>query len=1336
MVSYHADSRETRERFQREAEAAASLDHPNILPIYEIGQGEDGLPFFSMKYAAGGSLQKAAPALRSEQRECVKLIAKVACAVQYAHEHGVLHRDLKPGNILLDGHGEPFVTDFGLAKWLDTTTDLTRTLTIFGTPGYIAPEQAKGPSAKLTPTADVYSLGAILFDLFTGRPPFLGEHALAVIQQASEKPAPKLRAIVPSLDRDLETICARCLEREPQARYRSAADLAVDLNRWLEGRPIVARRVSPPVRAWRWSKRNSKLAAATAAAFCSAMVAAFLLFSHSGLLPQSSLDSKLRAMSAQVKTMAVLPFKVVSADPADEYLGIGLADTLITQIDRIPQILVRRTFNSKYVETHALDPAAAGRLLSVEAVLDGTVQHEAGNIRITARLFRVADGALLWSGKFDQKFTNVFAVHDAISQHVAKTLIRNLNDEDRKLLTKRHTDNVEAYRAYLKGRYFWKKRTPAALQQSLSFFRQALDLDPTYASAYAGMADAYALLVWQEQLPRDEFIARAKAAATKALEIDQTLAEPHATLGYVKFWYDWDFAGAESEFRRAIELNPDYGTAHHWYGESLGMMGRFDDGLKELRLAQQVDPLSPIINADLGKLLFLERQPDQAIEQLRKTLELDPDLPLAHVFLALAWNKKGLYEQAVGELERIANAPGSRAIFKATLGFVYGQSGRRAEALNILSGLIGSTSSQNYVSPFHIALVYVGLDEKDKAIEWLEKAKTERDPFLIYIKVDPNFDSLRDDPHFADLAGWLLREGFLDRRSVSVPEKSIAVLPFENLSRDPDNEFFTDGVQDEILTALARSAGLKVISRTSVVEYKSGVTRDLREIGQQLGVSNVLEGSVQRLGNRVRVNVQLVDTRTDAHVWAQTYDRDLADVFAIQSDIAKAIANQLQAKLSAGEQRAIAQPPTTDLTAFLLYNRAKSLLALTTFSTGLEQKFRQAIDLLNQAVARDQSFFLAYCQLAYTHDQLYFFGYDHTPARLALAEAAIQAAFRLRPDAGEGHLARGENLFRSRLDYDGALTELDIARQTLPNDPRIFELKAFVQHRQGKNEEALGNLQRALELDPRNLYTLQHIAVWYAILRRYTEEAAVLDRGLAINPNDIYTRLARAGLDFDWKADPRSVHQIIDSIRAENPGAVATIADSWLNCALAERDDSAVEAALEALGENTFGNDAVRLSRTFGEGLLARMMNDQVKARSAFSIARAEQEKHVQAEPDYGPALCVLGLIDAGLGRKEEALREGRRALELLPVAKDSVNGMRIMENFAIIAAWVGEKDLACEQLATATRLPGYLSYGQLKLLPWWDPLRGDPCFEKIVASLAPKTTEREDRRLGSHHSG
>ena len=555
----------------------------------------------------------------------------------------------------------------------------------------------------------------------------------------------------------------------------------------------------------------------------------------------------------------------------------------------------------------------------------------------------------------------------------------------------------------------------------------------------------------------------------------------------------------------------------------------------------------------------------------------------------------------------------------------------------------------------------------------------------------------------------------------AIPEKSIAVLPFENLSDEKQNAFFTDGVQDEILTDLAKIADLKVISRSSVMQYKSGVPRNLREIGQVLGVAHLLEGSVQRAANRIRVNAQLIDARSDAHLWAQTYDRDLADVFAIQSEIAKAIADQLQAKLSPSEKTAIEQAPTADVTAFDLYSRAKNLLLSTSFSAVGRPSMLQAVDLLNQALARDPSFFLAQCQLAYTHDQLYFIGGDHTAERLALAEAAVQAAFRLRPDAGEAHLARAENLYRGYLDYGGALAELEIARRTLPNDPHVFELTGYIARRQGKHEEGLRSLERALELDPRNFFTLQQIALSYVNLRRYSEEAAVLDRGLAINPNDVDTKAARGLVELDWKANTRPLHQAIDLIRAENPAGIRNVADTWLICTLAERDARAAETALAALGDNTFGNDAVRLTPAFGEGLVARMTKDEVKARTAFTIARAQQQTIVQAQPNYGPALCVLGLIDAGLGRKEDALREGRQAMEILPVTKDSINGAHMIEYFAVLAAWTGEKDLAFEQLAKVVQMPGTLSYGQLKLLPYWDPLRGDPRFEKIVSSLAPK---------------
>jgi TolB-like protein/Flp pilus assembly protein TadD len=556
--------------------------------------------------------------------------------------------------------------------------------------------------------------------------------------------------------------------------------------------------------------------------------------------------------------------------------------------------------------------------------------------------------------------------------------------------------------------------------------------------------------------------------------------------------------------------------------------------------------------------------------------------------------------------------------------------------------------------------------------------------------------------------------------AASIPEKSIAVLPFENSSDAKENAYFADGVQDEILTDLSKIADLKIISRTSVMHYKSGVARNLREIAQQLGVAYVVEGSVQRSGNRVRVNAQLVDARINRQIWGQTYDRDLANVFAIQSEIAKAIADQLQVKLSPSEANAIERPPTGDIAAFDLYTRAKTLL-LTSFSSAAKAKLLQAADLLNQAIVLDPSFFQAYCLLAGTHDRLYLSGFDHTPARLALAEAAIDAAFRLRPDAGEAHLERAGNLYRGYLDYNGALAELEVAGQTLPNDPRIFELKGYIERRQGRWDESTRDLERAIDLDPRNFFMLQQIALSYGVLRRYAEEKSVWNRALAIEPNDVNTKVALASVEFHWKADTRLLHQTIDSIRTTNPGTLPSVANDWLSCALTERDVAAAENALNAFGETPLTDYAVHLNRPLMEGVIARMTKDEGTARAAFMAARAEQEKTVRAQPDYGPALCVLGLIDAALGRKEEALREGRRAVELLPVAKDAINGPLMITYLAMIAAWVGDKDLACEQLAIAVRPPSTVSYGQLKLLPFWDPLRGDPRFEKIVASLAPK---------------
>src|SRR5882724_898512 len=844
VLAYHADSQETLARFRREAEAAAHLDHPNILPIYEVGQCEDELPFFSMKFAAGGSLVETAPALRREPRRAAALMARVARAVQYAHVRGILHRDLKPANILLDGHGEPLVSDFGLATWLDGVSDLTHSLTIFGTPGYIAPEQANpalAEAAKLTPAADVYSLGAILFDLLTGRPPFLGEHALAVIQQASENSAPKLRSLVPTLDRDLETICAKCLERDPTARYRSAGALAEDLERWLEGRSILARPVSLPVRLWRWSKRNRMTAAMTA-------------------------------------------------------LSMALATVV---------------------------------------------------------------GTLIWKGEF-------------------------------------------------------------------------------------------------------------------------------------------------------------------------------------------------------------------------------------------------------------ASAP---------------------------------------------------------------------------------------------------------------PTTGIAVLPFESLSGDKDNTFFADGVYDGVSSKLAKLANLRVISHQSVARFRG--LHNTYKIGRALNVPYVLEGSVRReAAGRIHLNTKLIDTRTNTQVWAEEYDRDLTDLFAIQSEIAQKVADNFFDKASSTEKAAIQEAPTTDLVAYDLYLRGKQLVDGISFSTRAKEDLLQAVRLLEQAVARDPSFVIAYDLLAGAHDRIYFLGFDHTEARLHLAEAAMQSIRRLSPESGETHLAFAQHLYWAYGDYDRAQEELAAARRTLPNESRIPLMSGYIDRRQGRWEKSLEEMNKALELDPHNFSILQQISLTYQALRRYKEMGTTLDSALAMAPKDIPSRVRRAWIDLESRANPKPLHTAIETILAEDPNAAHVLAVEWLFLSLRERDPDAAQRALATMPAGGGGcfDENIPFPNSWCEGLAARLRGDESAARAAFINARMELVQMMRDQRDYAPALCALGVVDAALGSKEGAVREGKRAVELLPASKSAIENAMLTQYLAVIYAWTGDKDRAIERLAELAKLPGsHLSYGHLRLHPFWDPLRGDPRFEAIVASLAPK---------------
>ncbi len=556
----------------------------------------------------------------------------------------------------------------------------------------------------------------------------------------------------------------------------------------------------------------------------------------------------------------------------------------------------------------------------------------------------------------------------------------------------------------------------------------------------------------------------------------------------------------------------------------------------------------------------------------------------------------------------------------------------------------------------------------------------------------------------------------------AAPNKSIAVLPFENLSANQETAFFTDGVQDEILSNLAKVADLKVISRTSVMQYKTGRVRNLREIGQQLGVANILEGSVQRSGDRIRINAQLIDARTDAHIWAQSYDRDLADVFAIQTEIAQTIADQLQAKISPREQAALAQPPTTDLVAEKLYTQARES-AFAGSNPDAKQSLLQAVALLDEAVARDPHFLRAYGLLVTLHLDLYWQGFDHTLARRALAAATIERAAQVQPDADEVHLARADYAYQGFRDYDRARSELKLAQKTTANNSYLFTLTGSIARRQGRWEEAIENQKRALEIDPLNFRFMVEAAFTFQIQRRYVEAKQMWQRALAILPNDSFARTQLAQIAFDERGDAEPLRVELEKILNQDPKAATEIANDLFEYGLARRDSAFVTRALQAIrpeGLRDLMNNSL-WTRDWFVGLAAHVFGDTAAAQKAFSAARVIEEKKVQEQPEYAPAWSRLALIDAALGRKDDAIREGKHASELLPISQDALDGTAQMINLAKVYAWTGEENSALDELEALSKIPSGVTYGDLKLNPEWNALRGEARFEKIVASLAPR---------------
>ncbi len=805
VLGYHADSRETLARFRREAQAAASLDHPNILPIYEVSESEDGLPFFSMKFAPGGNLQEVGPALRNDPRQCVALVAKIARAVQHAHGKGILHRDLKPGNILLDAHGEPLVSDFGLAKWLDTTSDLTRTLTIFGTPGYIAPEQASGSAEQLKPAADVYSLGAILFDLLAGRPPFLGSHALSVIRQASETSAPKLRTLSKVADRDLETICARCLERDPSSRYRSAHDLAEDLERWLEGRPILARPVLPPTQLWRWSRRNPVLTAAVATCTALGIIAGV------GLISSSRLGTVLRNHEIALHSVVVTPFEDLDALSMTSEPAVQVTHAITNGLQRDTSSQVTSSL-SRFAEGTVFwkpeDWRNLGKAMGAKRILTGTTRTRNGMRRIVFRVIDAASGTVV-TRQISEVSENKSDWGPIITLAAAELRAAIENNS----VKKRDAEStVPAAREYLRtGKEYYYRYNPADTKTSQYYFAKAVEADPHCAEAQAMFA-----LSWSRRFQQapDEFTdenhAKAIAAATVAVQLDPELA-----LGYraqAALLGRTDPAQSQEPALCALELEPDDVVPAGQIGFAWRMLGRPDLALRWLQRSSSRGQRPGMNSAAVGDALTELGEDDAAEQAYNQRLEFWPDVPDAHVGLAHLWMYQRDFVRARKKSEEALarypdhcyprkmlailklferDFPAAEADYRklvetdkyggtgfyccisnlSALGFLRMQAGDTEEGDKLLAEAQKNQTNALSKAPknreflYDLAASHAARGNRRESFDLLDRAVTAGWIDYRALSLDPRFDSIRNDQHFTTILKGLaqtvadLREG-------------------------------------------------------------------------------------------------------------------------------------------------------------------------------------------------------------------------------------------------------------------------------------------------------------------------------------------------------------------------------------------------------------------------------------------------------------------------------------------------------------------------------------------------------------------------------------------------
>ncbi len=1075
-------------RFRKERQILAALAHPNIGLLLDGGSTPNGLPYFVMEYIEGQPLYRYCDENQLSIAERLKLFQSICDAINYAHQKHIVHRDIKPSNVLVTADGIPKLLDFGIAKLLnpdlagDITHDPTATAMRLMTPEYASPEQVQG--APTTPTTDVYSLGVLLYELLTGHRPYRlrnrAPHEIARVI-CEEMPPPlsvvitrpedllpsgrtadeattlsalytSRRSTPETLHReftgDLDEIVMRALRKEPEWRYQSVEQLRNDITAYLEGRAV------------------SELPDA----------------------PFSATGPKFDPSNSE-NSLAVLPLKLFDLDQGTgsgpEYLGTGLADALISRLGGVRRFAVRPTSSVLRYGTDS-DPLVAGRELGVAFVLDGRIRRAGDHIRVTVQLLNVHDGTAVWAGQFDEKFTDVLSLEDAISANVAESLVPQLTGDERVRLAKRGTDDPQAHEAYLRGRFYWNTFTEEGLARAIVCYHQAIAIDPDYAVAHAGIAAYYNWLGSFTVLPFAECAAAAYEAASTAVAIDPALAEGHAALGQAILCRDFAWARAERQLLKAIELNPAYSVPRIYYALQLGMEGRFTESLREAYIARDLDPLAIISRFTVVWCLYHSRRFDEAYRIARDTVEAEPQNLMMLYGLSFVLSRLGRHDEAIAAAMRGVELLGKASHTLGRLGAAHAVAGNTAEAEAVLKDM-DLIAAHRYISPYHQALVYCALGRFEESLNLLERAHEINDAKVLWVGVDPELDPLHGHPRFNDLLQKL------DHRLVALPplpahshtgQESIAVLPFRVLNAPAQNtgdEYLGVGLTDALITRLSNVQRLIVRPTSSVLRY-SGVVADPLVAGRDLGVDYIVDGSVRRIGDYLRASAQLVSVGEGVTRWAEQFDEHATDVLQIEDSISERVASALLPQLTRDEKRQLSKRGTEIPEAFESYLRGRYY-----WNTYTVTGFAKAFESYNHAIELDPDYALAYTGIADYYNWLGVFGIRSFAECSAAAKEAASKAAALDSGSAEAYSALGFATLCH--DFDWAVAEGHHRRaiEINPNYATAHHWYGFHLAMCGRFDEAIREMSRARELDPLSPSIMQALAWCYYQARRFNE---------------------------------------------------------------------------------------------------------------------------------------------------------------------------------------------------------------------------------------------------------